>query len=621
MLIRAIAPKWATHLKNTVEKDCTIEEIDALNAEGYNIYFFANFPSQLPSSGYVDGSIIDTFTHVYVDMDLKDGKWPDKESFYRALKSHQLNPSTVVDSGNGVHVYWKVSDLDAMTHLRLQRRLISQFKTDVTIAKICQLMRLPGTMNTKVENDYKECKIVGECDVEYTSEQIDRILPPITLADEQYCQDHYNMTYSLESDIKINDILPSKFAQLIRSSKEVAEIWKGNTEDRSASDFRLAHIMWAHNFSKDEALSVLVNSAKALGRGPKHRHNYATNIINKVWVHEEGIETEELSYTVKDILSKKGDTLKGTRFPCHKWFDNTEHGFRLGQIIGLVAGSGVGKTSVALNMFMGFVENNPEYDHFFIPLEQPVNEIASRWKLLCGENTNLHEKVHLISNYDSNGGYRNLSFDTIQEHILQFQQKTGRKVGCVVIDHIGALSKKGAKGENQDLIDICHKMKAFAMSTNTLLVMQSQAPREKAGIGDLELNKDAAYGTVFFESYCDYLVTLWQPLKRCYTSVGCPIVTAFKFCKIRHKNQKKDVIKEDVRYALSFDPHTEKLRELTQSEDQKFEFHNINATNLRKQDRKTDVLKYTTIMEAGIPHGETNNDKDSGRTSKPIGVH
>jgi hypothetical protein len=142
---------------------------------------------------------------------------------------------------------------------------------------------------------------------------------------------------------------------------------------------------------------------------------------------------------------------------------------------------------------------------------------------------------------------------------------------------------------------ICHAMKSFAINTNTLLVMQSQSSREKAGIGDLELNKDAAYGTIYFESYCDYLITLWQPLKRCHAERGCPTVTAFKYCKIRHKKARLDVIQEDVPYFLLFDSEKEELRDLTQDEKISFDFFLKKATNKRKADRKTDIVEYQSV--------------------------
>ena len=226
---------------------------------------------------------------------------------------------------------------------------------------------------------------------------------------------------------------------------------------------------------------------------------------------------------------------------------------------------------------------------------------------MCGSNTQLHDKVQVLSNYADDGSYRNLSLDDVREYILEFQKATGKKVGSVVMDHIGVLKQNTKNGENEGLMGICKSMKSFAIETNTMLIMQSQAPREKAGIGDIELNKDAAYGTVFFEAFCDYLITVWQPLKRTYKD-GAPTVTAFKFCKIRHKKQGVDVIMEDTPYMIFYDPETQLMRELTQQEWTSMEFFNNQATNLRKKDRKTDLVTYTKIK--GTKHGTAQDLKN-----------
>lgn len=622
MLCRCILPNWAAEeypsLKRVVEGDFTQEELLALNEKFYNIYFLPNYPSSYEKGITIDGSHVDTFNYVFVDMDLKDGVYSSKESFVEHILAAGPAPTRIVDSGNGVHVYWAVSDLDAMNYLKLSRRLMRRFKTDEAVGQIFQLMRAPDTVNTKSPDDFRLCTEIYSTKEVYTCEQVDAALPPITRDDEDHCKRHHDKTYHINVEqIEVDDMIPIKFNTLLRNNKEVKDIWLGNTDDRSKADYRLGHLMFASDFTRAEAASVLVNSPKALSRSPTHRVSYAMNILDKIWTFEmtENKETLDLSSSVREILSKSGNSLKGTRFPCWTYLDATVHGFRLGQVIGLVAGSGVGKTAMALNMFKGFVQNNPDYDHFFIPLEQPANEIADRWKTMCGDNTSLHDKVHVISNYDDTGAFRHLSFEEIKEYLLKFQRVTGRKVGCVVIDHIGALKKKGKNGENQDLMDICHSMKAFAVQTNTLLVMQSQAPREKAGIGDLELNKDAAYGTVYFESYCDYLVTIWQPLKRCYADQGCPTVTAFKFCKIRHKKTGLDSINEDICYRLFFDSQTEHLRELTQNEEKAFDFFNNKATNIRKKDRKTDLVSYsstTWTKEGEKDHGKLNSNSNIG---------
>lgn len=604
MLIRAILPSWVKEenprLQSVIEGEFDDNEITRLNELYYNIYYLPNNPSVYHPNSIVSGFDIDNFRFVFVDMDLKDGKYASKDAFLERLLGFNLIPSRIVDSGNGIHAYWEIMDLDGKSYLKLQRRLIRHFNTDEAVGQIFQLMRVANTVNTKNKGGFKICEDLfpEELGAIYTSEDLDKFLPRLTQEDSDYCEQHYNKTYKLnEKKINVDDKIPIKFGHLIRDNYEAKDIWSGNVDDRSKGDYRLGHIMFANSFTRGEAMSVLVNSAKALQRGPAHRISYASNIVDKIWTYEQAEDksTLNLSSTVKDILMQSNDVIKGIRFPCWPYLDNTKHGFRLGQVIGLVAGSGVGKTSMALNMFQGFVRNNPEYHHFFIPLEQPAHEIAERWKTICGDNTELYDKVHIISNYADDGSFRHLSFTEIKDYLLKFQEITGNKVGAVVIDHIGALKKKGKEGENQDLMTICHEMKAFAVQTNTMLIMQSQAPREKAGIGDLELNKDAAYGTVYFESYCDYLITLWQPLKRSYAEDGCPTIMAFKFCKIRHKKQGQDEIKEDVPYKMLFDPSSEQLRELTQDEEKGFRFWLTKSTNKRKADRKTDLVEYSSV--------------------------
>lgn len=605
MLLRLIAPQWLLDehpkTKRVLEADFSQEEIKQYNDQGYNVYYLPNYPS-IYDGAIVDGSKIDRFEYVFVDYDCKTNTYASKEDFIEKVSLiDSLTPTRVVDSGNGVHVYWKVSDLDAKSYLKLSRRLIRLFKTDEAVGKIFQLMRLPGTMNTKAKGSPQPCETLYEDEISYSCEDLDKILPMITPEDEAFCNKHYDMVYNPDkSNTEVNDTLPAKFGKLLRTNPEVKEIWSGSTSDRSKDDFRLGHIMFANGFSKEEAASTLVNSAKALSRAPIHRTNYAMNIIDKIWTFEELGVTTELSSSVADILKKSGSVLKGQRIPCHPRVDNTEGGFRLGQVLGLIAGSGVGKTAFAMNCFQWFAQNNPDLYHFFIPLEQPAREIADRWQIMCGEDTSLHSKVHVMSNYDEDGNFKHLSLEEIKAYIVKWQQTTGNKVGCVVIDHIGALKKKGANDEKQDLITICHTMKAFAVQTNTFLIMQSQTSREKAGSGDLELNKDAAYGTATFEWYCDWLVTLWQPLKRCHMEQSCPLVTAFKFCKIRHKKANKDIIQEDVPYFLKFDPQSECLSDMTQDDTTSFKYFLPKATNKRKADRKTEILDYKSV-----PYKET----------------
>lgn len=594
MYCRLIPAKWMGPEHKVLERDFSHKELLELNAIGYNIYHWPNHPSIYPE-GNVSGPDIDIFNWVFVDMDTKDGVYTKEQFIEKLTENENLLPSKIIDSGNGIHAYWQVSDLDVKSYLRLTRRLARHFDTDMATCNIAQLMRLEGYKNTKNESNRLRCIAIFADDIKYTCEQLDSLLPSISVEDEKFCEDHYNSTYSLEAPMEISGDLPPKFGQLLKKNKEASELFASSTDDRSKSDYRLGHIMLGNGFTKEEAMNVLYNTAKAMQRSQGNRYKYAKNIVDKIWIFEETEKKDTLSLapTVRDILSKGERTDLGQRFPCHKLLDDTYRGFRLGQCIGIVAGSGVGKTTLTLNMFLWFAENNPDYHHFFYSLEQPKEEITERIKTICGDNDFLFDRIHVIDNHNEDDSFKHLSLGAIEEQMDAWQKSTGLKIGTAVIDHIGVLEAGNKNGENDALIGICKRMKPMARKLNIMLIMLSQAPREKAGVGDLELDKNAAYGTVFFESFLDYLICLWQPLKRVYAD-GAPTIMAFKFAKIRHKKQNLDTIKEDVRYQVYFDPTTEHLRPLTQDEEISVQYYMNRAISARKADKKTDIVTYVS---------------------------
>ena len=614
-LVRMIAAKWVEGLPKVVEGEFTRDEIWDYNVQGYNIYYLPNPPNEYIPGRTVDGSQITKFKYVLVDMDLKDGKWPSKEAFYEAIENIDfLVPNIIVDSGNGVHAYWEVHDLDAMSYLRLSRRMMRLLNTDEAVGQIYQLLRLPDTVNMKEKDHPKLCEAIIEVSGAYSAETLDNFLPPITQADEAYCQQHYNKTYKLQEDRKVELKIPVKFMKLLESSKEAKDIWLGNVDDRSKADFRLAHIMYASGFTKDEATSVLANSSKATSRAPAHQISYATNIVDKIFEELPPIDdATELSHSVRNLLSRGDDeTLKGTRIWGPKWFDNTYHGLRLGHVVGLVAGVGVGKTTISLNLFKGFIELNPQWHHMFISLEQPASEIASRLKKMFAGNEASYDKIHIMDNENADGSKRDLSLHDIQAYILDFQKRKNIKIACVVLDHIGILRMVTKNGENQGLMDVCRELKGFARATNTLFVVQSQSTREKAGDGDIELFKGAAYGTQHFESYMDFLAVAWAPLKRCYDDPACPTVTAYKFVKVRFKTIGKDKIIEDQPYRLYYNGDTELLQDMTQEQEQSFDFFAKKCVSIRNKDKKKDLVSYKSVRWEDMPDdGKSSSNSNS----------
>lgn len=616
MLYRLILPEWAKQngwnpkaLPPVIEADLTEDELREYNLKGYNCYAIINTssafkPGLKDENGrpiYLEGKEIDIFTHCFADFDLKDNTYPSKEAFVEFLNQQTLKPSAVIDSGNGIHVYWYIKDLDAQSYVRLQRRISRFYKTDDKVCTIYRLMRVPNTYNTKDQDNFKWCSVLSSDDaIEYTCEDMDKALPPILPEDEEYCVNHYNQTYKLSSmDINVSDVIPLKFQTLMTENTEVAKLFFGPVKDRSAADFRLAHLLKTKDFSKEEGMAVLLNTGKAISRSKIHRFNYANNIVEKVWGFEDKKEEVLTTFakSVEDIL--KAETKdRGARIQGHPMFDAHYKGYRLGEIIGLIGGSGIGKSTFSLNMFKWFVERNPDLIHVFVSLEEPEENIARKWAQICDGNTNLYSKVKIIGNRDEDNLTKRYSVWQLRDQIFNIEKIFKQKVGCVVIDHIGVLDQTGVDGKayrEKGLERVCADMQAFTQSTNTFLIMLSQTSRSKAGIGDIELDKDAAFGTVFFESYCDYVITTWQPLKRVYKEAPSMTVNAFKYCKIRSKTMGRDHIYEDQVYGMMFDPETSNLRQLTSEEEKGYTFWIKQAVNRRNNDKKKDITPLQTI--------------------------
>lgn len=614
MIYRLILAPWRSEevpsKRKILEGEFTPDELAVYNLDGYNIHNLPNYPSHPVYP--VDGTQIDIWEWVYVDMDLKDGVYATKEEFISTLNESLLKPTTTIDSGHGIHAYWRVSDLDAKSFLRLQRRLMKFYDTDKTLATLYQLMRPAGYLNVKRKGESKMVTELCSNPIVYTCEELDRRLPAITHEDEQYCVEHYERTMNPTQASADIDELPTRWFKFAKKGTEAYSLFYGNPKDRSVADYRLAHLMNADGFSKEEALAVLANGAKASERTTQHRFNYANNIIEKMWVAL--AKGERLGYSVEELLEDSGDDeFEGTPFRCNELFDATECGFRLTHVLGLVGGAGSGKTAVSLNYFYHFAINNPTYTHVVFSLEQPKKEIAKRWRKLVGTNSSANRQVIIVDNYNDDGTYRHLSLGQCEAYVTELQE-AGVAVGCVMIDHIGLLRQGHHDGEREGLIEICTKMKSFAVNRNIMLIMQSQTSREKAKAGDVELDKDAAYGTTSFEWFVDWLVTIWQPLKRLHKEPKCPTVTCVKYCKIRHKHPNDNIV-EDVRYAFKFDTATGLLRRLNALEKESYDTWAQRATAERNLDKSKDIAAVTDATWATSAEGDKINDSTAKDTT------
>lgn len=608
MRYRLIKPDWGKPRKGKNKNPDFVKEIkgaDVLEGDdfseeflhkknklGYNIYFFPNAPDKkLPNGYFISGKDVETFKYVFVDMDLKDKVYKSKEEFYDKLDEFPLPPTWTTDSGNGVHAYWEVTDLgkDKVAFMGLQFMLIQHFKTDESVWTPLQLMRVAGYQNTKKHGEFKPAKHVEELTTwnKYTVGELVDCLPEISATNEENLQKHLDKLegrVSVGVEAFLGDEVPEKFLEDMEKDDRLYELFHHPRKvkgDRSKADLSLANILCLkYDYSREECLAVLMHTEKALSRPGQSRFDYANNTVDRAYMDNTAYAVMPIGRAVEAENSQHslGLLVNGPYF-----LDCLHHRWLTKEVLGLVAGTKVGKTSITLKCFKEFIRNNEDSDGIFLyfNLEQTVGEIHQHWKILVGNDPKYFNKLYVISKemFEQlfEGGAPNIQ--RIYKIIRDTEKRTGKKVLSVCIDHLQALNgdfnlteKETFNAEVSEYIEqwvnadtvilnkdgVCQKLKELAKKTNVFLIIQSQTTKGKDDGGSIPIGKNAAFGTAKFEWYCDYVVGLWRPLNLVIDK--CKehglFITAFQYTAIRHENADKDALGTGEHVYLKFDPET-----------------------------------------------------------------
>src|SRR5690606_12362662 len=111
-------------------------------------------------------------------------------------------------------------------------------------------------------------------------------------------------------------------------------------------------------------------------------------------------------------------------------------------VLTLVAGTGVGKSTVALNVFKSILENSQDHNDIciYFNLEMPKWEILEKWHALTKGDRNLAERLFVVSNEDEDGNPLNLNLQKIYWFCRDIAKSTGKTVVAISIDHIGVIN-------------------------------------------------------------------------------------------------------------------------------------------------------------------------------------
>lgn len=619
MRYRLIKPNWANQKHpsfveeipgpDTLEgENFTPAFLKTKNKEGYNIYYFPNHNSKKPQGKFLRGEDVDVFNYLFVDMDLKDNVYETKEAFVAELAEFPYTPNFIVDSGHGIHAYWKVSDLDRDSYMEFQLRLITYFKTDESIWTPCQLMRCPGYKNTKVHGEYTDCDQV-ECSNEvYKTKDFDKVLDQLNDISRAKMAQHIRKLEGIE-EVDLEDVdedeIPEKFTELLEKSSKARKLFEedGESGKRSEKDLALANLLFTHDFSKKDALRVLMNTEKARSKGT-YRKTYAAATVEKAYSTRGHTVLSRFEHRQSGKKRQKGRTVNGP-----SWCDCLVESWRTKQCLGLVGGTGVGKTSATLDMFKAMADEGDKNDIFiFFSLEMTEDEIYDAWDKLTVNDEDLARRFFVVTNEDENGDPRNINLQKIWWFVRDIEKSTGKKAKGVAVDHIGIINStidvsqkpnfglegymEGAFGDLRTVSSrhMTKNLKSLSKSLDVFLIIQSQTTKAKAAGGDVPLEVDSAYGAAQFEHDMDYVMTIWQPLRRVQDKTEMWIM-GWQYCKIRNRRKGDQVIPYEKR-TLLVDQDTGEMRPLTDDEYQEFEPLKLEADELRKRAEKKQSTDY-----------------------------
>lgn len=246
-----------------------------------------------------------------------------------------------------------------------------------------------------------------------------------------------------------------------------------------------------------------------------------------------------------------------------------------GDIRGVLAPSGAGKTTWCLNDALDVILSNPEGIVVMFALEQSVNEIIEKWMKMVGDSPELAERFYVFSNFDREENY---SLADIELKLAEVEEVVGQKVIEVYVDHLHILRHSGV-----DFNPVMQDAKTLAKRRDIHLTIVSQTQKANQII-DLPVPRTGCYNCSMFEWICTDIVSIFQPLKRVVSESGMEVL-GYQFVKIRYKN-KEDRIKENMNYLYMYDHDSEMLTELNSDQKAKFALFYEKVIELRQNEEK-----------------------------------
>lgn len=293
---------------------------------------------------------------------------------------------------------------------------------------------------------------------------------------------------------------------------------------------------------------------------------------------EDTFKKRNIRFAVYDAMEHAVvDPEKYTNGPA--WLDALEHKWRTGEMLGILSGPGVGKTSLSLHIIKEILLNNPRAFAAYISLEMEYMELMEKWMKVTEDCPEIRNRLIIDDNYNDDGTCKSMTVADIKLDLKMIQQNLDGKIKVVILDHLHEVNNQGHSDYNK----VCEELRNMTKELDVFTIVQSQTTKEK-GLGDVPVPRNGCYGTSRFENLMTYIVTIFQPLRRVQNECELPAL-GWQYCKIRFKS-KNDKIKEEINYVKKFNFDNEDLENLTPNETQEFAMYYEKVLELRESEEK-----------------------------------
>ena len=259
--------------------------------------FFGVCPRQIKGNGKKES--IKFISALWCDMDYgsdghkKESQFTNYQEALGAVKAFQLQPSIVVDSGHGLHVYWllkKPEEVDQVYIEKILKGISTRLGGDTTY-DISRILRLPDSKNLKIPDNPKDVKVV------------------LYSPDKKYCLTDFEFlkapgkkkvkTKSGGKDMDIDQLpgISQEVRELIKQGKQENDKY----ESRSEADYRVICHLVKMGYS-DVAIRKIFENYPI---GEKFREQGDAYLIHSISHARDDVERQNQQNDIRELLDAK----------------------------------------------------------------------------------------------------------------------------------------------------------------------------------------------------------------------------------------------------------------------------------------------------------------------------